>query len=79
MSRMESQNEESASETDPMLDTPILLVDSDDSESSCEIRLEKYESVTESDLHRIEAGEASSLVDDQPQCRICLDIGGQKA
>lgn len=67
-----NQSEE-ASETDPILCSSIPKDSSDRSESSCEIR-----PVGDADCENPEIDETSTLVStEQPQCRICLDTGGE--
>lgn len=71
--------EEGSSETEPILQKPITVLRSDESTSSFEIRAEDGSSSSLADdiCQSYDAGEHSNLVnDDQPQCRICLDIGG---
>ncbi|KAJ8634512.1 hypothetical protein MRB53_008779 [Persea americana] len=72
--------EEGSSETEPILQKPITVLRSDESTSSFEIRAEDGSSSSLADdiCQSYDAGEHSNLVnDDQPQCRICLDIGGE--
>lgn len=70
--------EEGSSETEPILQKSITVLRSKDSTSSCEIRTEDDNSLLVDDIHQsFDDNEQGNLVnDDQPQCRICLDIGG---
>ncbi|XP_077238497.1 RING/FYVE/PHD zinc finger superfamily protein [Tasmannia lanceolata] len=76
-SQEETDNqEEETSETAPIL--PFNVLKSKESQSSCEIRIDFDDSsVVENDRQSLDIDECCNLVnDDQPQCRICLDIGG---
>lgn len=70
--------EEGSSETEPILQKSIIVLRSKDSTSSCEISTEDDNSLLVDDIHQsFDDNEQGNLVnDDQPQCRICLDIGG---
>ncbi|PKU72289.1 E3 ubiquitin-protein ligase MARCH3 [Dendrobium catenatum] len=62
-----------ASEIDPILCPSTFKDGSEESESSSEIR-----SAGDGDYENLEADEISRLVaTEQPQCRICLEIGGE--
>lgn len=68
--------EESPSETMPFLHLPVTSVSSKESLSSCEIKIDVSDA--DDDCQSIDADEYCQLVnEDQPQCRICLDIGGE--
>ncbi|KAL9254144.1 E3 ubiquitin-protein ligase MARCHF8-like protein [Drosera capensis] len=78
----ESQSEDS-SETDPILPQRRSLEESDESTPLREIRtVEGDASALDDDPENISPGESSSFVNvvinsEQPQCRICLDNGGE--
>ncbi|GAV65027.1 RINGv domain-containing protein [Cephalotus follicularis] len=65
------------SETEPILCLSDIIPTSEESSSSCEITSVGGESVVCDDLQSIYVDESSRLVNaEQPQCRICLDTGG---
>lgn len=69
---------EDSSETEPILCQTEIVQKSKESSSSCEIKPVGGDfSVADQDAEDLEADEAHSLVNaDQPQCRICFDVGG---
>lgn len=71
--------EEEVSETEPILRRSVSLLASKESTCSCEIRnAEDNSSVVDNYCQSCDVDECCSLLnDDQPQCRICLDIGGE--
>ncbi|XP_058113585.1 uncharacterized protein LOC131256650 [Magnolia sinica] len=70
--------EEGISETQPILQRPLNVIVSKESISSCEIRTVGGDYLVDEDCQRLDIDEHCSLVnEDQPQCRICLDIGGE--
>lgn len=83
----DSHNED-ISESEPILPQPDILRRSEESSSSCSSSSSSSSSseitavredcvVSADDLQNLHVDETSYLVnDDQPQCRICLDIGG---
>lgn len=83
----ESYNKD-ISESEPILPQPDILQRSEESSSSCSSSSSSSSSseitavredcvVSADDLQNLHVDETSYLVnDDQPQCRICLDIGG---
>ncbi|XP_042509900.1 E3 ubiquitin-protein ligase MARCHF8 [Macadamia integrifolia] len=70
---------EDVSETEPILNQSEIVCTSKESSSSCEIRLVVGDcSAAGDDRLSLDADERSNLVSaDQPQCRICLDNGGE--
>ncbi|KAL5978036.1 hypothetical protein ACLOJK_037059 [Asimina triloba] len=69
--------EEGISETQPILPRSVHALGSNESISSCEIRAVHAEYLDWEDNERFDVEEHPNLAnDDQPQCRICLDIGG---
>ncbi|KAH9716222.1 RING-CH-type domain-containing protein [Citrus sinensis] len=84
----DSHNED-ISESEPILPQPDILQRSEEASSSCSSSSSSSSSseitavredcvVSADDLQNLHVDETSYLVnDDQPQCRICLDIGGE--
>ncbi|KAG9449232.1 hypothetical protein H6P81_009197 [Aristolochia fimbriata] len=73
-----SQEKQDDSETEPILHRPLTVIKSREAQSSSEIRdAGSDSSAAEDDCQRLDVDEHHYLVDDQPQCRICLDIGGE--
>ncbi|GMP35200.1 hypothetical protein CsSME_00007744 [Camellia sinensis var. sinensis] len=70
---------EDSSETEPILCQSNIVQRSEESSCSIEIRIiDRDCSVSADDSQSIDADENCNLVNaDQPQCRICLDIGGE--
>ncbi|KAJ6317180.1 hypothetical protein OIU76_012849 [Salix suchowensis] len=72
--------QDDVSESEPILtQTNILLHSEEESSASCEIKsLGRDSDVHVAELESIHIDETCHLVNpDQPQCRICLDIGGE--
>lgn len=70
-------HKEDISECDPILCQSDLSQRSIESSSSCEITTLRGDcDIIDEDLHDLEVDENSQLVNEQPQCRICLEIGG---
>ena len=69
---------EDSSETEPILCQSNIEQRLEESSTSCEIRTVGVDcSIVDGDLENLNTGETRALVNsDQPQCRICLDIGG---
>lgn len=69
-----------SSETEPILHQTDIVENSEESSSSIEIRIEERDCAVLSDGFQCsdDIAENCNLVNtDQPQCRICLDIGGE--
>lgn len=68
-----------SSETEPILGQSSVAQRVKESSFSCEIRTVRGDcSVAEEDPENLDADETCNLVNtDQPQCRICLDSGGE--
>lgn len=69
---------EDSSETEPILSQANIEQRLEESSTSCEIRTVGVDcSIVGGDLENLNTDESCALVNaDQPQCRICLDIGG---
>lgn len=69
---------EDGSETEPILCQSNIEQRLEESSTSCEIRTVEVDcSIVDGDLENLDTDENCALVNaDQPQCRICLDIGG---
>lgn len=69
---------EDSSETEPILSQSNIEQRLEESSTSCEIRTIGVDcSIADRDLENLDTDESRALVNaDQPQCRICLDIGG---
>ncbi|XP_035548573.1 E3 ubiquitin-protein ligase MARCHF8 isoform X2 [Juglans regia] len=72
-------NREDISESEPILPRTSILQRSEESSSSCEITAVGGEcAIGNGDLQNLHLEESCHLVNtDQPQCRICLDNGGE--
>ncbi|KAF3430942.1 hypothetical protein FNV43_RR25672 [Rhamnella rubrinervis] len=71
-------HKEDTSECEPILCQSELSQRSVESSSSCEITtLEGDCDIIDEDVQDLDVDENSQLVDEQPQCRICLEIGGE--
>ena len=71
-------NNEECSESEPILSQHLNLQESGEFSSLCEITSVGLDLVVgNDDLQDVHIDETCPLVNaDQPQCRICLDIGG---
>lgn len=74
------ENKDDILERAPILSQLDFLPQSVGSSSSAEIAeiiaIGRESSVSDDDLHNPNIDETCHLVNDQPQCRICLDTGG---
>ncbi|KAA0068199.1 hypothetical protein IC582_008454 [Cucumis melo] len=75
------ENKDDILERAPILSQLDFLPQSVGSSSSAEIAeiiaIGRESSVSDDDLHNLNIDETCHLVNDQPQCRICLDTGGE--